>query len=441
MKKLLTGTNLFLASLLTTCIALVAYFFPPAGNELENEPDQLVKIYYADNISPAHREIIDAFNAEHAGKIEVVTIDLPFSKFSTNERKELLARALRSKSSRLDVFAVDLIWVPRFARWAEPLDEFLETNLQIDFLNYALQSCYFEDKLVALPLYLDIGLMYYQQDVLQSQFPNWKGLEPKLKKSITWEELIKMGINREKKDDNFYLFPGDNFEGLVCTFMELVLSQDPKFFEHSPVQLNAPESRKALQLLVDLVHTYHLTPEKITDYDGYKVDQHALRNNGVFWRSWPGLAVQVQHSQALQARLKFLRIGAIPHFEGSKPVSVFGGWNLMVSRHSENKKEAMQFIKYLLQRESQLALYKKGGYLPILKNIYMDKELVGKNSELSYYHELLKKGIHRPYRVDYTKWSDVISYYAHQALKKEMTVEQALQTATERINSKKVLVR
>ncbi|KAA3659354.1 MAG: hypothetical protein DWQ10_09035 [Calditrichaeota bacterium] len=95
----------------------------------------------------------------------------------------------------------------------------------------------------------------------------------------------------------------------------------------------------------------------------------------------------------------------------------------------------------MLHRESQLTLFKSGGYLPILKNIYLDKDVVGQSSDLSYYHELLKNGVHRPYRVDYTKWSDVISYYAQRALKKEMTVEQALTTATERINSKKVLVR
>jgi multiple sugar transport system substrate-binding protein len=32
----------------------------------------------------------------------------PFQKFSTNERKELLTRSLRSKSDRIDIFSVDL---------------------------------------------------------------------------------------------------------------------------------------------------------------------------------------------------------------------------------------------------------------------------------------------------------------------------------------------
>ncbi|MCB9069591.1 MAG: hypothetical protein H6629_17535 [Calditrichae bacterium] len=68
------------------------------------------QIYFVDNISQAHSELINRFNAEYSGRIEVVPVDLPFEKFSTNERKQLLAKSLRSKSDRIDVFAIDLIW-------------------------------------------------------------------------------------------------------------------------------------------------------------------------------------------------------------------------------------------------------------------------------------------------------------------------------------------
>ncbi len=79
---------------------------------------EAVKIYFADNMSKAHLTLIDRFNRLHKDEIEIVPIDLPFSKFTTNERKELIARSLRDKDSRIDIFAVDKIWVPRFAKWA-----------------------------------------------------------------------------------------------------------------------------------------------------------------------------------------------------------------------------------------------------------------------------------------------------------------------------------
>ncbi len=72
----------------------------------------------------------------YKGKIKVEAINLPFIKFSTNERKELLTRSLRSKSDKLDVFTIDLIWSSRFAKWAEPLDKYItpEDTLKISFL-------------------------------------------------------------------------------------------------------------------------------------------------------------------------------------------------------------------------------------------------------------------------------------------------------------------
>ena len=45
-------------------------------------------IFYADNITPAHKTLIDKFNKTYEGQIKVVPIDLPFTKFTTNERKD-----------------------------------------------------------------------------------------------------------------------------------------------------------------------------------------------------------------------------------------------------------------------------------------------------------------------------------------------------------------
>ena len=76
-------------------------------------PSRIVRIQFADNISSAHLQVIELFNRRYAGRIEVIPVDLPFEKFSTNERKELLTRALRSKSNRLDVFVqVISAWAP-----------------------------------------------------------------------------------------------------------------------------------------------------------------------------------------------------------------------------------------------------------------------------------------------------------------------------------------
>ena len=89
-----------------TLLLLVIYISMILSNNLGSGKKNIPRIYFADNISPALQSLIDRFNQNYQGQIEVVPINLPFSKFSTNERKELLARSLRSKSDLIDVYNI-----------------------------------------------------------------------------------------------------------------------------------------------------------------------------------------------------------------------------------------------------------------------------------------------------------------------------------------------
>src|SRR5271169_6680349 len=69
-------------------------------------PQGVTEIYFADRITDAHRILIDRYNALNAGRIRVIPVDFPNLDFSTNERKEILARSLRGAEEGLDLIAV-----------------------------------------------------------------------------------------------------------------------------------------------------------------------------------------------------------------------------------------------------------------------------------------------------------------------------------------------
>lgn len=398
------------------------------------------EIYFVDNISRAHQLLIDRFNTEYKDRIKVIPVDLPFTKFSTNERKELLTRSLRSKSDRIDVFSVDLIWVPRFARWSEPLTMYFSEEELSGMIEHSLQSCYFDEQLVAAPFYFDVGVMYYRDDLLNS-FPNHDQIERKLKQSITWEELIELKEQHPQVSDYFYMYPAKNFEGLVCSFMEGLLSQNRNIFKGDSIKLNTPEAQKALTLLVDLIHKYKMAPVDVIRFDEVQNYRYAIENDALLFRGWPGFPRNFEVDPKYEHKLKTVKVAALPHFKNHDPGSVFGGWNFMVSKFSTKKFAAVKFIKFAEERTNQELLYNAGGYLPTNKQVYSDSLFLKANPELVYYRELLKRGIHRPYIIEYTKISDVISYYAHMAIKKEISVSEALEQATQHINSDKVLIR
>jgi len=113
----------------------------------------------------------------------------------------------------------------------------------------------------------------------------------------------------------------------------------------------------------------------------------------------------------------------------------------MVSKFSERIPEVIKFIKFLLTEEAQIIMYESGGYLPINKRLYQDSAFISKHTELKFFEGLYKTGVHRPFIEGYTNVSDILSYYLNMAIKKEITVDEALSEATKKINEKVILVK
>ncbi|MCF8432602.1 MAG: extracellular solute-binding protein, partial [Melioribacteraceae bacterium] len=385
---------------------------------------QIDEIYFADNITPAHTILIEKFNKEYEGRIKVVAIDLPFSKFSTNERKEILTRSLRGKSNRIDIFSVDHIWVKRFAKWAEPLDKYFSVISRRDIIPKAMESCFFKERLYAIPFKIDISTMFYRHDLL-SKIEGYENILQKFKESITWQEFIRIGMSLPQYKNNYYLFTANNYEGLVSSFLELVLNMDENFFLQKK-SFNSEIGYKALKLLVDLVNDYQLTPIEMTRAKEFQAHQYFANNDVLFLRSWPTFSFDYHHYFSEELK-KDIRPIPLPHLSGTPTANILGGWNLMISEFSNHKDEAAEFIRYLLLDENQKILYENSGSLPIKSSFYSDiEEDVNNSSDVAFYKKLIDRGIHRPFLEDYTRISDILSYYTNLAITKEISIDSAL---------------
>ncbi len=403
-----------------------------------NLNSNVTKIYFADNISSAHKEVIELFNKLNRGHIEVVPINLPFEKFSTNDRKELLARYFRSKSDRIDVFSVDQIWVPRFARWAVPLERYFPDSSRTSLLKYALNTCYYNDTLIAVPLYIDIALMYYRKDIID-RLKDSDLIEDKLKQSITWQDLIE--LNNRFKDSPFFVFQGDDYEGLICIYSEILANMHGELMKNDSLLIKSPQAEKALQFLIDLINKYKISPKEVLRFkedDSYK---YYLQNNGIFLRGWKGLFKNNLMGRKYMYLKDVVDVVPTPHIKGAKPASVFGGWNLMVSKYSSKVRESIKFIKFLSGETAQKILFEHGGFIPVNNIIYHDSLYLQNNPDLLNDIQLVKNGIYRPFSERYTHISDILSYYINLSLKGDLSPHNALHKAYDKINSKSILLK
>jgi multiple sugar transport system substrate-binding protein len=429
----------FVAVVTVLMIIIIVFNFFTLGLQNGNTKEEVI-ITYADNISPAHLKIINEFNFINKGKIRVEPIDLPFSKFSTNERKELLTRSLRSKSKKLDLFAIDLIWSARFAKWSEPLDKYVEEEDTTYLVKQALQSCFYDKQLVALPIYLDIGVMYYRKDLLK-KLPNYHQIESELKTGITWEKFIQIRNLFNLDKNQFYIFPANNYEGLMCSYFEMLNNLSPNEFKKKDFKVNSVVNKKIFQFLFDLVYINKLSPVEITDFDENDCYEYFVNNNGIFLRGWPSSEKDYKNLVHKENIDSLIGITAVPHFNGSEESSVLGGWNIMISKYSDHKEEAFKFIKFLTNEKSQREMYETGTLLPVVQSIYDDEEFLKKYPSLKFDKLLLTRGIHRPFLENYTKISDIISYYINKVLKDKIPVNEALQKADETIKTGRILIR
>jgi multiple sugar transport system substrate-binding protein len=435
--RAVSRSALFLSSTIAFSIvfgvyAILLYTKEDGGAEAEK------KIYFADNISPAYQKVIDRFNEKYKGKIRVESIDLPFSKFSTNERKELFARYLRSKSDQIDIFSVDQINVTRFAKWCEPLDRSFSPAEKQDILQYALRSCSVDDSLVAIPLFIDVGMMYYRRDYIR-RLPNADAIEAQLQRSITWKEFISLGRQLRALRVPFYIYQADQYEGLLCSFCEMLENQRQPLFAHDSLQLESAEALNALTLLTDLVHTYKLSPALVTQFKEMNSYRFYVEHNAAFLRGWPNF---VRDYQAVFGDLHIaqqLAKAPLPHFEGHPPASILGGWNLIISKYSVQKKEALIFIKYLVSEEAQKIMYEEGGYLPVNNRLYADTAYVRRHPDLLFYKQLMTTGVDRPRLIEYTKISDIISECLKAAINGDVPPKVALANASRRIHAEGIL--
>jgi len=439
LKKIFAVSNFTLWTVLIAIVVLLVYIYVDQNARYQSVAES-TKIYFAADISYAHQQMIDEFNREFKGKIKVVPIDLPFKIFSTNERKELLARTLRSNSDRIDVFAVDQIWVPRFARWSAPIKNFLPQLNNNNFLKYALVSCYYDNKLLAVPLNIDVNMMYYRRDILE-KIPGYDSLKTKLKNSITWKELLNLSTKNNNRLHPLYIFPADDYEGLVVSFMHLILSQDRNYFEKNGFNFNTRIARKSLNLLVDFVNSYDITPKAVVNFNEASCYKYFIENNGVFLWGWPSFEKDSKNLYKSTDKDQLLEKAALPHFENFPPSTILGGWNIMVSKYTKKKNEISEFLKFVISKKAQEMLYVNGAYLPILNIFYNDSVYLKKYPDLIFKKKLLDTGVHRPFLENYTRISDIISYYANKAIKKEISVDNALSEVTDIIISNKTLIK
>jgi multiple sugar transport system substrate-binding protein len=326
-----------------------------------------------------------------------IAVDLIRQPSSTDQRKQGLVISLEAEQPDPDVFLMDIVWLQQFFQsgWLQPLDPFFEATgfSTAPFFKDVVDSVdRFAGNYYALPVFLDIGVLYYRKDLLKQY--GFSG-PPR-----TWRELlqqaseIQAGERSHNPGFNGFLWQGAQYEGLVCTFLEFSASNGGGIMQDGQVRLNRGANAVALGFMQDLIRKYGISPlNTYTDMREEEVRRAFQRGDALFERNW--LYAWNLHQSDGSAVKGNTGMTALPHFEEGQSVAALGGWHIGMSRHSDMPGKAWELVLNL-------------GWYPGRSDIYTDPEVLKKMPYAGLLQEIFSRVVTRPNLPYYDQVSDVI---------------------------------
>jgi trehalose/maltose transport system substrate-binding protein len=346
----------------------------------------------------------EAWAKETGNKVKLVATPA-----DANERLALYQTLLAAESNEIDIFQIDVIWPAILAPHLTDLGAALPEQDRADHFEVLIANDTVDSKLVAIPWFVDAGLLYYRQDLLEKY-----GKEvPK-----TWTELAdtaKAVMEEEAKaggsDLQGYVWQGRAYEGLACNALEWIASFGGGSIvgEDGAVTIDNPQAAKALETAKSWIGT--ISPKGVLSYSEEESRGVFQSGNAVFMRNWP-YAWALANAADSPVKGK-VGVAVLPQGEGAdaRHAAALGGQHLAVSRYSAHPKEAVDLVQYLTSAEEQKRRALEGSFNPTLRSLYTDSELVAANPFYSDFLPIVDSAVARPSTVTGRRYNQVSSAF------------------------------
>ena len=326
-----------------------------------------------------------------------------------NERLALYQTLLAAQSHDIDIFQIDVIWPAILAPHLMDLGAVLSEQDRADHFKVLTDNDTVGGKLVAVPWFVDAGLLYYRKDLLEKY-----GKEvPK-----TWSELAdtaKAIMEGETKAGSSvlqgYVWQGRAYEGLACNALEWIASFGGGGIvdQDGAVTIDNPQAAKALETAKSWIGT--ISPKGVLSYGEEESRGVFQSGSAVFMRNWP-YAWALANAADSPVKGK-VGVAVLPQGEGSdaRHAAALGGQHLAVSRYSKHPKEAADLVRYLTSAQEQKRRALEGSFNPTLRSLYTDSELLAANPFYKDFLPIVDSAVARPSTVTGRRYNQVSSAF------------------------------
>jgi multiple sugar transport system substrate-binding protein len=371
--------------------------------------------YSADSqeVKTLNEVIIPGFKAKHAG-VDVKQVAIPYDQL----HQKLITSAAGGEVP--DVLRSDIAWVSELAKLGllEPLDSAMSDFKTLANTTFpgCLATCKYKGKYYGLPLDTNTRVLMYNQAALDKA-----GVSAAPK---TFDDLTALGDKLAGTGVSAFADNGLSGWNVLPWIWSAGGDITDAEYTKATGYLNSAKSVAGIQLLYDLYAKKELpgiilggtggTPTS----DGLATAKYATIMDGpwmypIFASAHPDFKLQV---------------APVPAGPGGS-ISVVGGEDVVVFRQSKNKALALEFTRYLLSQEAQLAMVKVG-QMSVLK----DLDVTSVNATYAPFVTQLQTAKPRPPVPNWSKIDDLLQKKLQAAFQGQSSVQQALDQAAAEID-------
>jgi len=264
-----------------------------------------------------------------------------------------LSAEFAAGASNYDVATVDVIWMAKFADFAEPLDALFTDNVKADLAPALLADSQVKGKWVGMPEWANAEILFYRKDLFadpkqQAAFKAKYGYD--LLPPANWKQF---------EDAAAFFTQDTNGDGKPDLYGTDVLGANPEEWMAEVLQAGSPgvvlddkgnviidnaAHLKALQFYTDILCKDHAAPEGAAQVDWGAAQNMFYQGQTAMMKFWAHAYRQSPADSVVAGK-----IGAAPMIAGDAGIAAIPGpWYNIVPTTSQHKDEAKQFVAYAI---------------------------------------------------------------------------------------------
>lgn len=397
----------------------------------KEDSDGVATVEFAGFDEDGHnQDKIDRFNDNH----DDIQVEYTEMEPTTDDQYTQFSTWLSAENDTPEILMVDSQFISQFAssNWLHPIDEYVDEEYLERFWPAAVDAGEYEDELFGIQARMDVGMMYYREDLLDE----YNQPVPE-----TWDDLVSVSkaIQKEEENEdlNGYLFQGGQIEGVVINWLETLWGRGGEVeTSDGEFVVNSDEGVQALEKLRDLVYEDKISPESVSTANPDDNNKLFGQGNAIFQRNWT-FAFESLNDTEVEGKYG---ITNIPSFdENDKGHASNGERVYTINPFSEHKDEAWEVIEYFLSDEEQEKMVSDAGYVPSVESVTEDPDVQEEQPIMEDMQEIIEESKNRPKIRNYGQFSNILQPHLNAVIadenvdpKKEL--DKAQQEIDEKIN-------